>query len=121
MYFRINGSYEERNEALMEDSAAFGLGCTVVGIVQFAIGSSSIAVLNFVAQKQVINIYIILWTVSVDTFIIFILTSKSRVERCMIFEEIKITYICFLWSIEPNYIARGSLTLTMLDRLVRLT
>ncbi|XP_021920941.1 multidrug resistance protein homolog 49-like isoform X2 [Zootermopsis nevadensis] len=49
----INGSYEERNEALMEDSAAFGLGCTVVGIVQFAIGSSSIAVLNFVAQKQI--------------------------------------------------------------------
>lgn len=44
----------------MEDSAAFGLGCTVVGIVQLAVGSSSIAVLNFVAQKQVKNISIML-------------------------------------------------------------
>jgi hypothetical protein len=40
-------------EALMEDAAAFGIGCSVVGVVQFVIGASSIAVLNFVAQKQI--------------------------------------------------------------------
>jgi hypothetical protein len=59
LYFRINGSYEERNEAMMEDSEAFGIGCTTVGIVQLVISSSSIALLNFAAQKQVIRIIII--------------------------------------------------------------
>jgi hypothetical protein len=68
LYSRINGSYDERNEAMMEDAEAFGIGCTVVGIVQFAISSSSIAVLNFAAQKQVIIIIIMLWNMSVDKF-----------------------------------------------------
>jgi hypothetical protein len=71
LYFRINGSYEERNEALMEDAEAFGIGCTVVGVVQFAISSSSISVLNFAAQKQVIRIIIMPWNVPLYTFIIF--------------------------------------------------
>lgn len=67
---RINGSYDERNEAMMEDAEAFGIGCTVVGIVQLVISSSSIAVLNFAAQKQVIRIILMPWNVSVDKFII---------------------------------------------------
>jgi hypothetical protein len=56
---------------MMEDAAAFGIGCTVVGVVQFTIGSLSIAVLNFAAQKQVISIIIMIWNVSSDEFIIF--------------------------------------------------
>ncbi|XP_069680452.1 multidrug resistance protein homolog 49 isoform X2 [Periplaneta americana] len=48
-----NASREERNDALLDDSAAFGIGCTVVGVIQFLIGSASIAVLNYAAQKQV--------------------------------------------------------------------
>ena len=51
--FRENGTLEERNNELLEDSAAFGIGCTVVGIVQFTIGVISIALLNYSAQKQV--------------------------------------------------------------------
>ena len=54
-HFRINGNFEERNSAMLEDATAFGIGSTAVGIVQFVIGASSIAVLNFAAQKQVIN------------------------------------------------------------------
>lgn len=93
----------------MEDSAAFGLGCTVVGIVQFAIGSSSIAVMNFAAQKQVINISIMLWNVSVDKLIIFIMISKSRVksrvERCIKSGVLQIFCKCILCNIEPHCIA----------------
>ena len=40
---------------MLEDAEAFGIGSTVVGIVQFVIGASGIAVLNFAAQKQVIK------------------------------------------------------------------
>jgi len=40
---------------MLEDAKAFGISSTVVAIVQFVIGASSIAVLNFVAQKQVIE------------------------------------------------------------------
>ena len=54
-HFRINGSLEERNIAMLEDAEAFGIGSAVVGIVQFVIGASAIAVLNFAAQKQVIK------------------------------------------------------------------
>jgi len=46
---------EERNIAMLEDAEAFGIGSAVVGIVQFVIGASAIAVLNFAAQKQVIK------------------------------------------------------------------
>jgi hypothetical protein len=53
VYFRTNGSYEERNNAMLEDARAFGISSTIVGVVQFVIGASSIAVLNFSAQKQV--------------------------------------------------------------------
>jgi hypothetical protein len=70
LYFRINGSYDERNEAMMEDAEAFGIGCAVVGIVLLAISSSSIAVLNFAAQNQVIRIIIMIWNVSINKFII---------------------------------------------------
>ena len=55
VHFRINGSHEERNNAMLEDAKAFGIGSTAVGIVQFVIGASSIAVLNYAAQKQVIK------------------------------------------------------------------
>jgi hypothetical protein len=88
LYFRINGSHEERNEALMEDAAAFGIGCSVVGVVQFVIGASSIAVLNFAAQKQVINTAIVLWNVSVGKFIIFI----------MILKKVKCGKVHYIWS-----------------------
>ena len=40
---------------MLEDGKAFGIGSTIVGVVQFVIGASSIAVLNFAAQKQVIK------------------------------------------------------------------
>jgi hypothetical protein len=40
---------------MLEDAKAFGIGSTIVGVVQFVIGASSIAVLNFAAQKQVIK------------------------------------------------------------------
>jgi hypothetical protein len=40
---------------MLEDAKAFGIGSSVVAIVQFVVGASSIAVLNFAAQKQVIN------------------------------------------------------------------
>jgi hypothetical protein len=40
---------------MLEDAKAFGIGSTAVGIVQFVIGASSIAVLNYAAQKQVIK------------------------------------------------------------------
>ena len=40
---------------MLEDAKAFGIGSTIVGTMQFFIGASSIAVLNFAAQKQVIE------------------------------------------------------------------
>ncbi|KAJ4452139.1 hypothetical protein ANN_03657, partial [Periplaneta americana] len=49
----INGTHEERTAALLEDSAAFGIGSTVVGLVQFSLGVMSISLLNYTAQKQV--------------------------------------------------------------------
>lgn len=52
-FFRVNGSHEERTEALLEDSAAFGIGASVVGVVQFVIGVLSISLLNYAAQQQV--------------------------------------------------------------------
>ena len=55
VHFRINGSYEERNNAMLEDAEAYAIGSTVVGVAQFVTGASSIAVLNFAAQKQVIK------------------------------------------------------------------
>lgn len=50
---RVNGSHEERSQALLEDSAAFGIGATVVGLIQFALGVLSISLLNYAAQQQV--------------------------------------------------------------------
>jgi hypothetical protein len=50
---RVNGSNEERSQALLEDSAAFGIGATVVGLVQFVLGVLSISLLNYAAQQQV--------------------------------------------------------------------
>ncbi|XP_069680453.1 multidrug resistance protein homolog 49-like [Periplaneta americana] len=49
----INGTHEERTAALLEDSAAFGIGSTVVGLVQFSLGVMSISLLNYTAQKQI--------------------------------------------------------------------
>ena len=40
---------------MLEDAKAFGISSTIVSVVQFVIGASSIAVLNFAAQKQVIK------------------------------------------------------------------
>ncbi|KAJ9598418.1 hypothetical protein L9F63_010893, partial [Diploptera punctata] len=51
-----NGTLKERNSALLEDSSAFGIGCTVVGLVQFTIGVISIALLNYSAQKQICRV-----------------------------------------------------------------
>ena len=55
VYFRINASYEERNNAILEDAKAFGISSAIVGAVQFVILASSIAVLNYAAKKQVIK------------------------------------------------------------------
>ena len=55
VHFRINGSYEERNNAILEDAKAFGISSAIVGVVQFVILASSVAVLNFAAKKQVIK------------------------------------------------------------------
>jgi hypothetical protein len=52
-FCRVNGSHEERSEALLEDSAAFGIGTTTVGLVQFVLGVLSISLLNYAAQQQV--------------------------------------------------------------------
>lgn len=52
----INGTYEERNNAMLEDAKAFGISSTIVSVVQFVIGASSIAVLNFAAQKQICRV-----------------------------------------------------------------
>jgi hypothetical protein len=80
--FRINGSFEERNAAMMEDAEAYGIGCTTVGIVQLVISSSSIALLNFAAQKQVMRIIVILSTEQIhlqihSSFIFFICSVPS--------------------------------------------
>jgi hypothetical protein len=40
---------------MLEDAKAFGISSTIVSVAQFVIGASSIAVLNFAAQKQVIK------------------------------------------------------------------
>jgi hypothetical protein len=38
---------------VLEDSAAFGIGATVVGLIQFVLGVLSISLLNYTAQQQV--------------------------------------------------------------------
>ncbi|XP_049836069.1 multidrug resistance protein homolog 49-like [Schistocerca gregaria] len=52
----VNASWEERKEALLEDSAAFAIGCCVVTLIQFIVGSMTIFVLNLSAQRQVTRI-----------------------------------------------------------------
>ncbi|XP_049765078.1 multidrug resistance protein homolog 49-like [Schistocerca cancellata] len=52
----VNASWEERKEALLEDSAAFAIGCCVVTLIQFIVGSMTIFVLNHSAQRQVTRI-----------------------------------------------------------------
>ncbi|PNF32773.1 hypothetical protein B7P43_G04483 [Cryptotermes secundus] len=49
----VNGSHEERSQALLEDSAAFGIGATTVGLIQFVLGVLSISLLNYAAQQQI--------------------------------------------------------------------
>lgn len=49
-----NASREENREALIEDSQAFGIGCTVFSIGQFIVGAISVDIFNYMALKQVI-------------------------------------------------------------------
>ncbi|XP_026736211.1 multidrug resistance protein homolog 49-like [Trichoplusia ni] len=48
-----NASREENREALIEDSQAFGIGCTVFSIGQFIVGAISVDIFNYMALKQV--------------------------------------------------------------------
>ncbi|KAK7871055.1 hypothetical protein R5R35_007257 [Gryllus longicercus] len=49
----VNASWEERREALLEDSAAFGLGGVCLAAVQFTIAVCCVTCLNYSAHRQV--------------------------------------------------------------------
>lgn len=48
-----NASAEENKKALIEDSQAFGIGCTVFALIQFVIGAISVDLFNYAALKSV--------------------------------------------------------------------
>ncbi|XP_045504578.1 multidrug resistance protein homolog 49-like isoform X2 [Colias croceus] len=48
-----NASAEENRLALIEDSAAFGLGCFAFSVIQFIVGAISVDLFNYVALKQI--------------------------------------------------------------------
>ncbi|KAK7874401.1 hypothetical protein R5R35_001497 [Gryllus longicercus] len=49
----VNGSWEQRREALLEDSAAFGLGALAAAALQSALAICCISCLNTAAHRQV--------------------------------------------------------------------
>ncbi|CAH2055805.1 unnamed protein product, partial [Iphiclides podalirius] len=48
-----NASAEENRIALIEDSQAFGIGCTVFSVIQFICGAVSVDLFNYAALKQI--------------------------------------------------------------------
>ncbi|XP_047539105.1 multidrug resistance protein homolog 49-like isoform X1 [Vanessa atalanta] len=48
-----NASREENRQALIEDSQAFGIGCTVFSVLQFLVGVISVDLFNYAALKQI--------------------------------------------------------------------
>ncbi|XP_045453691.1 multidrug resistance protein homolog 49-like [Melitaea cinxia] len=48
-----NASREENRLALIEDSQAFGIGCTVFSVLQFLVGAISVDLFNYTALKQI--------------------------------------------------------------------
>ncbi|CAH2087972.1 unnamed protein product [Euphydryas editha] len=48
-----NASPEENRQALIEDSQAFGIGCTVFSVLQFLMGVISVDLFNYTALKQI--------------------------------------------------------------------
>ncbi|KAJ2945156.1 hypothetical protein O0L34_g9219 [Tuta absoluta] len=48
-----NASREENRQALIEDSIAFGVGCTVFSVIQFIAAAISVDLFNYVALKQI--------------------------------------------------------------------
>ncbi|XP_022121081.2 multidrug resistance protein homolog 49-like isoform X2 [Pieris rapae] len=48
-----NATAEENRLALIEDSAAFGLGCFVFSVIQFIVGALSVDLFNYTALKQI--------------------------------------------------------------------
>ncbi|XP_041969859.1 multidrug resistance protein homolog 49 [Aricia agestis] len=48
-----NASLEENRAALIEDSKAFGIGCAVFSLLQFAVGAISVDLFNYAALKQI--------------------------------------------------------------------
>ncbi|XP_072945637.1 multidrug resistance protein homolog 49 [Epargyreus clarus] len=48
-----NASAEENRLALIEDSQAFGIGCTVFSVLQFIVGAISVDLFNYTALKQI--------------------------------------------------------------------
>lgn len=51
--FRVNATREENRLALIEDSKAFGLGCSAGAVLQFLFCLVAIDLINFSALKQV--------------------------------------------------------------------
>lgn len=67
----MNATWEESKSALIDDSIAFGVGCTVLSVMQFIVGVICIDLMNFAALRQVgIFFYILLFFFcsSVSTF-----------------------------------------------------
>ncbi|KAJ0172665.1 hypothetical protein K1T71_011804 [Dendrolimus kikuchii] len=48
-----NATAEENRLALIQDSQAFGIGCTVFSIAQFIVGAISVDLFNFTALRQI--------------------------------------------------------------------
>ncbi|XP_068623038.1 multidrug resistance protein homolog 49-like [Battus philenor] len=48
-----NASAQENRMALIEDSQAFGIGCTVFSLVQFICGAVSVDLFNYAASRQI--------------------------------------------------------------------
>ncbi|CAK1542634.1 unnamed protein product [Leptosia nina] len=48
-----NASAEENRLALIEDSRAFGIGCSAFSVIQFIVGALSVDLFNYTALKQI--------------------------------------------------------------------
>lgn len=55
----MNGTREENRLALIEDSKAFGIGCSVGAALQFLFCVLAIDLINYSALKQVKNAVIV--------------------------------------------------------------
>ncbi|XP_039747692.1 multidrug resistance protein homolog 49-like isoform X2 [Pararge aegeria] len=48
-----NASPEENRQALIEDSQAFGIGCTIFSVLQFIVSAISVDLFNYAALRQI--------------------------------------------------------------------